>query len=127
MEKNQKEESTGSLLHDIGAELKRLFQALLGKQTLASYLETISEFTDNTIRNAEQQESLDYQTGECALQYDAQQKKVITQIKLRFQNATGTWLQKEARRSIDENRFLTGELNGLKTVQNLTFEVKAPK
>lgn len=111
---------------EIIAELKRLFEALMGKWSLPVWMDTVKVFTDQTIQEAAEQDGLIYQHGTCFVEYTPG-NDISAHIQLVFEEPTGTFTQIEAKRTFPEKRFLSETRKDLAQRSPLSFSVEKPK
>lgn len=106
---------------------KYMFQSATGKRGLEPYLETISEFTDDTIRESEK-EGLNYIGGECSMKFNPQNiTQILATIELQFQTVDGSWKKKQAQRMIEKNTFTDEAIKQIGMGEGLKFTINPPE
>lgn len=104
---------------------QHLFQSVLGKYTLESYLESLSEFTDGEIRD-QLENGLTYLGGEASFTADRDRVDVTAAVCLEFQNRAGQWRQRKAERHLCKSMFTQETVRRLENAGELRFEIYAP-
>ncbi|GEM_PF-1779329 len=105
---------------------KYMFQSAKGKRSLETYLEIISEFTDDTIIQSKK-EGLNYVGGECSMKINPENPmEIMATIELQFQTRDGVWKKKEAKRILEKNTFTDDAIKQIGVGQGLKFEINPP-
>lgn len=104
--------------------IKQIFEAMAGRETFESWLETIGAFTDKEIRDAAVQGER-FLEGHCVV-FINDKNLVEAQIKMQFADAQNRLTQKIARREFPLKHFMTNELERLKKEGRCVFDVLPP-
>lgn len=114
-------------INDLFKSIGYMFQSIKGRFTIESYLELISEFTDETILQSKK-EGLVYIGGECKIKFNEELKdKITVVIEMQFKTRSGEWKQKRAQREIDKNKFVSDAINQIKEKKELKYEISEPE
>lgn len=114
-------------ISDFFKSIGYMFQSMKGRFTIESYLELISEFTDETIVHS-RNEGLIYIGGECKIKFNEELKDKITIIiEMQFKTRDGKWKQKRAQREIDQNKFVSQVIDEIKEKKELKYEINEPE
>lgn len=123
------EQGKGDLRQAFGnllGSFKYMFQSAAGRSSLESYLETIGEFTDYTIREAEK-EGLTYIGGECSMKSNPENStQILAIIELEFQTPDGSWKKKQAKRNLEKNTFTDDAIAKIGNGNGLKFTINPP-
>lgn len=114
------------MFREIITELRRLFEALMGKWSLPVWMDTVQVFADKTIQEAAERDGLIYQHGTCTVEYTPG-SDILAHVQLVFEEPTGMLTQMEAKRSFSEKRFLSATLKDLAQRTPLDFPIETAK
>ncbi|MBU3178391.1 hypothetical protein KPL47_18870 [Clostridium estertheticum] len=113
--------------NNLFSSFKYMFQSAAGKSSIEFYLETISEFTDDTIREAGK-EGLEYIGGECSIKLNPQNsEQILATIEMQFHTVDGDWKSKQAKRMLEKNRFTDEVIRQIGEGKGLRFAINPPE
>ena len=112
-------------LRAIAKEIRRLMEALRGKWSFESWMDTIGHFTDDVIRKARTEEGLQYVDGTCAV--DASNPLEVTaHLELFFRSEENQVVKYEAERKFPKRKFLSEVLERWRDSDTMRFPIDAP-
>ena len=113
------------MFHAIWLGLKRLIEAISGKWSIETWMETIYKSSDEIICDTVRQKKWDYQSGTCTVTYESS-SDITAQIRLLFQNADGQTEQMEAQRKFPLKQFCSEALDRLSSEKEIIFPIEHP-
>lgn len=104
---------------------KYLFQSAKGKYSLETYLDILSEFTDEVILDAKK-ENLSYIGGKAVFSINEKSNTVNIKMELEFKKPDRNWVVKKAERNLDMSDFTEESLLKIKSMGEMVFQINSP-
>ena len=130
-------------LRAIAKEIRRLMEALRGKWSFESWMDTIGHFTDDVIRKARTEEGLQYGERTAVCSAPAQRRRtpyvdgtcavdasnpleVTAHVELFFRSDENQVVKYEAERKFPKRKFLSEVLERWRDSDTMRFPIDAP-